>query len=268
MAHTTPTTRFAWLSIAAAVITITFKTGAFLLTNSVGLLADALESLVNLATAIIALIALIVATRPPDAEHTYGHSKAEYLSSGAEGVFICIAALGIAATAIERLLHPQPVEAIGIGLAVSTVASLINLIVARVLCRAGRVRRSAALEGEARHLMTDVWTSVGVVTGVPWLDSVVGLAVAANIGREGFAIARQSARSVLDTALPQAEMAAIGAVLRRYEAAGVRFHALRTRQAGHATSCRCMCWYRGSGRCGGATNWRRRLTGTFVRWSR
>lgn len=233
-------TRFAWLSIAAALTTIGLKTGAYLLTGSVGLLSDALESLVNLVAALMTLVMLGVAARPPDEEHAYGYGKAEYFSSGAEGALILLAAAGIAWTATERLLAPRPIEQAGLGLAVSVVASLVNLGVARVLLRAGRRHQSIALESDAHHLMTDVWTSAGVVvavglvalTGWQRLDPLVALAVAANIVWTGVKIVRRSALGLLDRALAPAEQAALREVLDRHACAEVQFHALRTRQAG------------------------------------
>ncbi len=232
--------RFAWLSIGAAVLTIGLKSGAYLLTGSVGLLSDALESIVNLVAAILALGALTLAARPPDDDHEYGHDKAEYFSSGAEGVLILLAAASIAYTSIERLLNPQPIDQVGIGLVISVVASLVNLAVARVLLRAGRAYESITLEADAHHLMTDVWTSVGVVagvavvslTGLNWLDPVIALLVALNIVREGVKLVRRSAMGLMDAALPPAELEQIQAVLDRFRVYGIEVHALRTRQAG------------------------------------
>ena len=181
--------RFTYLSIAAAVVTIGLKGGAYWLTGSVGLLSDALESFVNLAAALMALWMLIISERPPDEEHSFGHTKAEYFSSGVEGALIIIAAAMIAWSAIDRLLNPQPLDNVGIGLAVAVLASAVNFGVAQVLLRAGKRYHSILLEADAKHLMTDVWTSVGVVVGVGlvaltgWLplDSLVALAVAVNI---------------------------------------------------------------------------------------
>lgn len=232
--------RFAWLSIAAAVVTIGMKAAAYLLTGSVGLLSDALESLVNLAAAVVALWALSVAARPPDEDHAYGHDKVEYLSSGVEGGLILIAAISIGYTAGERLFNPQPIEQVGIGLAISIAASLVNLGVARVLLRAGRRYESITLEADARHLMADVWTSAGVVvgvtataaTGLVWLDPLIALGVAANIVWAGARLMRRSTLGLMDTALPPRERAAVLAILTRYEAEGVQTHALRTRQSG------------------------------------
>jgi cation diffusion facilitator family transporter len=233
-------TRFAWLSIAAALLTIALKAGAYLLTGSVGLLSDALESLVNLASAVMALSMLIVAARPPDDDHAYGHEKAEYFSSVFEGLLILVAAGAIGVTALQRLLHPRPLEQIGLGLAASGVAAAINLGVALVLLRAGRRHHSITLEADAHHLLTDVWTSAGVIAGVAltaatgWLrlDPIIALVVAANIVVTGVRIMRRSVSGLMDAALPAGDVRAIEAVLARYAAGGVHYHALRTRQAG------------------------------------
>jgi cation diffusion facilitator family transporter len=231
---------FAWLSIAAATLIICMKSVAYWLTGSVGLLSDALESLVNLVAASAALVALTVAARPADEDHQYGHEKAEYLSSAFEGGMIFVAALAIAATAIERLLHEQPLEALATGLVISAVATVINLVVARILLNAGRRHDSIALEADAHHLMTDVWTSVGVligvgavaVTGWQWLDPAVALAVAANILRTGFSLIRRSALGLMDTALPAEEQRIVVEILERYRGQDVQHHALRTRRSG------------------------------------
>lgn len=232
--------RFAWLSIAAAVATIALKALAYLLTGSVGLLSDALESFVNLAGALMALAMLSLAARPPDANHAYGHGKAEYFSSGVEGGLILIAAVSIAVAAVDRLLHPRPLEQLGLGLTISVVASLVNFGVSVVLMRAAKQYDSITLRANAHHLMTDVWTSAGVLVGVGavavtgwlWLDPLVALAVAANIVWTGVRIVHASILGLMDTALPAAELAAITAVLDRYASDEVRYHALRTRQAG------------------------------------
>jgi cation diffusion facilitator family transporter len=231
---------FVWLSVAAALITIALKAYAYWLTGSVGLLADALESLVNLAAASVALVAVAVSARPPDAGHPFGHDKAEYFSSAIEGALILVAAVSIGVAVVERLLHPRPIEQAGIGLAVSVLASLLNLAVARVLLAAGTRHRSIALEADGHHLMTDVWTSAGVLLGVGavWLtgwnvlDPLIGLAVALNIVWTGAQLLRRSALGLLDSALPEQEQAAISAVLDRYVAEGIQYHALRTRGAG------------------------------------
>jgi len=237
----TSLTRFAWLSIAAAVVTIGLKTGAYFVTGSVSLLSDALESLVNLAAAVVALLMLSVAARPPDADHAYGHSKAEYFSSGVEGGLILLAAGSIAITAVGRLLDPRPIEQLGLGLTISVIASVINLVVARVLLQAGRHYHSITLEADAQHLMTDVWTSVGVLVGVVavnltgWqrLDPIIALVVAAHILWTGVQLIRRSALGLLDTALPAAERDRVVAILDGFaRREGVAYHALRTRQAG------------------------------------
>ncbi|MFO1512581.1 MAG: cation diffusion facilitator family transporter [Verrucomicrobiota bacterium] len=233
-------TRFAWLSIAAAVLTIGLKTAAYLITGSVGLLSDAVESVVNLIGGIMALAMLTIAARPADEDHAYGHGKAEYFSSGLEGGLILVAALSIAAAAIMRLLTPRPLEAIGLGLVVSLAASLINLVVALLLLRAGRKHNSITLEANAHHLLTDVWTSVGVLVGIgtvaltgwQWLDPIVALLVAANIVWTGVSIVRRSIGGLMDMALSTDEVAAVRNVFPAYEKTGVQFHALRTRQAG------------------------------------
>ncbi len=233
-------TRFAWLSIAAAIVIIALKAWAYWITGSVGLLSDALESLVNLAAAVVALIVLTIAARPADEEHPFGHDKAEYFSSGFEGGMILLAALGIAVTAIDRLLHPQPLAHLGLGLAISFVASLINLGVSRILMTAARRYRSITLEADAHHLMTDVWTSAGVLAGVgavkltgwSWLDPAVALAVAANIVWIGVRLIRTSMLGLMDAALPLDDRRIVQTVLDRYRDDGIAYHALRTRRAG------------------------------------
>ncbi len=231
--------KFAWLSIGAAVATITLKTSAYFLTGSVGLLSDAIESLVNLVGAVMALTMLIVAARPADEEHVYGHTKAEYFSSVTEGLLILGAALGILITAVQRLIQPKEIERLGLGLVVSVAASLINLIVARILLNAGKQRRSITLEADAHHLMTDVWTSVGVIGGVGvagltgWniLDPIVAILVALNIVWTGARLVRRSVSGLMDEALPEQEQKLIQRVMAMYRDKGVAFHALRTRQA-------------------------------------
>jgi cation diffusion facilitator family transporter len=233
-------TRFAWLSIAAALLTILLKATAYLLTGSVGLLSDALESFVNLAGAIMALAMLTIAARPADEDHLYGHSKAEYFSSGVEGTLILLAAISIAGAAIQRLITPRPLEQIGLGIAVSLGASLINLVVARILLIASKRDNSITLEANAQHLMTDVWTSVGVTIGVGaviltgWdrLDPIVALIVAANIIWSGIHIVRKSVLGLMDTALPVDEQLIVQKVLDKHMQKHVQYHALRTRQSG------------------------------------
>jgi len=232
-------TRFAWLSIGAAFATIALKSGAYWLTDSVGLLSDAIESFVNLAGAVVALIMLTIAARPADEEHVYGHSKAEYFASVTEGILILGAAIGIIITAIQRLIAPRPLEQLGIGLAVSIIASVINFVVARVLLNAGKRRQSITLEADAHHLMTDVWTSLGVIGGVAlagftnWniIDPIVAVIVALNIIWTGFQLVRRSISGLMDEMLPEQELKLIEDVMTKYREKGVNFHALRTRQA-------------------------------------
>jgi cation diffusion facilitator family transporter len=232
-------TRFAWLSIAAAVATLTLKTGAYLLTSSVGLLSDAMESVVNLVGAVMALSMLTIAARPADERHVYGHSKAEYFASVTEGLLILGAAAGIMSAAVNRLLQPREMEQLGLGLGVSVAASVINLIVGRILLRVGKERHSITLEADAHHLMTDVWTSAGViggvamagVTGWSFLDPVVAIAVALNIIWTGIRLVGRSVSGLMDVALPEDERNIIHNVMERYRNKGVSFHALRTRQA-------------------------------------
>jgi len=233
-------TRFAWLTIAAALLTMALKTAAYLITGSIGLLSDAAESLVNLVGGIMALAMLTIAERPADEDHAYGHTKAEYFSSGLEGGLILIAALSIAVAAVRRLIVPKLLEEIGVGLAITVAAALVNLVVAVWLLGVGRRRRSITLEASAHHLLTDVWTSAGVIVGVGivaltdwrWLDPVVALLVAANIVWAGAGIVRRSIAGLMDVSLPAEEMAAVRRVLQNYEQTGVQFHALRSRQAG------------------------------------
>ncbi len=232
--------RFAWLSIGAALLTITLKAGAYLFTGSVGLLSDALESGINLVAGIVALGALGLAARPPDDEHNYGHDKAEYFASGVEGTLILLAAIGIIATSLPRLFNPEPLEQIGVGLAISLAASAVNLGVAQVLKRAGREHQSIVLEADSRHLMSDVWTSAGVIAGVGlvaltgwlWLDAAIALLVALNIIRSGWELVRRSFLGLMDSALLPDEVAQLEAILNRHRARGIDWHALRTRRSG------------------------------------
>lgn len=233
--------RFAWLSIAAALATIALKTAAFALTGSVGLLSDAMESVVNLVAAVVALVALTIAVRPADDQHYYGHSKAEYFSAGVEGLMILLAAAAIVASATARLIHPRPLAQVGVGVAVSVVAAAVNGAVSYVLMRAGRKHRSITLTADGRHLLTDVWTSAGVVVGVTavaltgWqrLDPLIALGVGVNIVVAGWRLVRHSVGGLMDTALPAGDHVAIEAVLQGYrQAHGIQFHALRTREAG------------------------------------
>ncbi len=232
--------RYAWLSIAAALATILLKSGAWWLTGSVGLLSDAIESLVNLAGALMALWMLTIAAQPADDDHFYGHGKAEYFSSGFEGLLILVAAIGIGWAAVERLLQPQALEQVGVGLGISVIASVINLLTALVLLRAGREHRSITLEADAHHLLTDVWTSVGVILGVAavwltgwlWLDPLLALLVAANIVWTGVRLVSRSAAGLMDAALATDQQSALAAVMETHRRQGIDFHALWTRQAG------------------------------------
>lgn len=233
--------RFAWLSIAAALATIALKTGAWWVTDSVGLLADAAESIVNLVAAVAALVALRVAARSADDNHHFGHSKAEYFSAAIEGGMIFVAASFIIWQSIGRLLDPQPVEQAGVGLAISVIASVINGAVAWVLLRAGRRHRSITLRADGQHLLTDVWTSVGVVvgvllvviTGIDRLDPVVALLVGANIIWTGWKLVSESGRGLMDEALDPQANARIADALSRHRTDEVDIHGLRTRGAGH-----------------------------------
>jgi cation diffusion facilitator family transporter len=234
-----PLTRYAWLSIVAALVTIIMKSAAYFLTGSVGLLSDALESTVNLAAAVVALFVLRLIVHPANDEFTFGYSKAEYFSSGFEGGMILLAAAGIIITALPRLFHPVPLEQLGLGLAISVGASLINLAVSLILMRASRRYNSITLEADARHLMTDVWTTAGVLVGIAlvwvtgWirLDPIIALLVAANIVFTGYRLLVRSGRGLLDVALPPEELTSVKSILDSYQAQGVSYHALRSRQA-------------------------------------
>lgn len=228
------------LSIAVAIATIALKTGAWWVSGSVSLLSDALESLVNLAGAMFALMMVTVAERPPDEDHPYGHHKAEYFSAGFEGVLIFVAALAILWAAGQRLLHPQPLEDLGLGLALSVVSSAMNGVLAWSMLKKARAVRSMALEGDARHLFTDVWTSVGVVVGLVavqltgwlWLDPVLAIAVALNILREGGSLVWQSSEGLMDRALEPEVMAEIERTLDGFRHQTIRFDHVATRRAG------------------------------------
>jgi cation diffusion facilitator family transporter len=232
--------RYAWLSIATALGTIVLKTLAWRMTGSVGLLSDALESFVNLAGALMALAMLSVAEQPADDDHAYGHGKAEYFSVGFEGVLILFAALGIGYAAVERWFNLQALEQVGVGLAVSVLASVANFFVARTLLAASKEHGSMTLEADAHHLLTDVWTSVGVIVGVGavgltgwlWLDPLLALLVAANIVWTGWQLIRRSAQGLMDRALPAEDHERVIAVLTRYRGQGIDYHALRTRESG------------------------------------
>lgn len=229
-----------WASIVVAVITITLKTLAWYITDSVGLLSDAMESLVNLASAIFALTMVTIAARPADEDHPYGHHKAEYFSSGFEGILIIAAAFGIIWAAGHRLLDPQPIQDVGWGLALSVVSSMLNGLLAWIMFRSAKVHRSIALEADARHLVTDVWTSVGVVFGVGavamtgwlWLDPVVAIGVALNILREGFHLMWRSSQGLMDEALEPEVVAEIEKTLADFDHHTIRFDHMTTRRSG------------------------------------
>ena len=238
-------TRMLWASVVVALVTIALKTGAWWLTDSVGLLSDAMESLVNLASAVFGLMMVTIAARPADEEHPYGHHKAEYFSSGFEGILILVAALGIIWVAVHRLFDPQPIEQVGWGLALSVGSSALNGLLAWLMFRAARQHRSLALEADARHLVTDVWTSAGVVVGLVlvslsgwlWLDAVVAIGVALNILKEGWSLVWRSSQGLMDEALEPEVLADVQRVLdgfahQRGETEILRFDHLNTRKAG------------------------------------
>ena len=229
------------LSIGVAVLTIALKTGAWWLTGSVSLLSDAMESVVNLLGATFALAMVTIAARPPDEDHPFGHHKAEYFSSGFEGGLIFVAALAIVWAAVQRLLAPQPIESLGWGLSLSVVSSALNGALAWSMLKKAREHRSVALEADARHLFTDVWTSCGVVlgllavaaTGWLWLDPVVAIAVAANVAREGYALVCRSAEGLMDSAVEPEILGRIEAVLESFaHPITLRFDHISTRRAG------------------------------------
>ena len=234
---------YAWLSIAAALATIALKTLAWSITGSVGLLSDALESLVNLAGAGFALWMILVTRDPPDGKHPYGHGKAEYFSSGFEGLLILAAAATIVWTAVERFFVPRQIDAVGWGLLWSAAATAINFTVARVLGRAGERFSSIALRADSRHLMTDVWTSCGVIAGVAlvawtgWLriDPLIAIAVGLHISWEGWGLLRESVDGLMDRSLDASSVARAQAVLDGYLPRGVAYRALRTRRAGRSS---------------------------------
>ena len=232
--------RLLWASVVVALITITLKTAAWYLTDSVGLLADAMESFVNLASAIFGLLMVTIAQRPADDEHPYGHHKAEYFSSGFEGVLIVGAALAIIWAAAHRMLDPQPLQQVSWGLGLSIVSSALNGVLAWVMFGAARRHRSIALEADARHLVTDVWTSAGVVVGITavaltgwlWLDALVAIGVALNILWEGFRLIWRSSQGLMDEAVEPEVLADIHKTLEVFRHPTIRFDHLTTRRSG------------------------------------
>ncbi len=232
--------RLLWASVAVALITITLKTWAWYITDSVGLLSDAMESLVNLASAIFALLMVTIAQRPADEEHPYGHHKAEYFSSGFEGVLIIAAAIGIVWTAVLRLIEPQPIQQVGWGLALSIISSALNGLLAWVMFGAAKIHRSIALDADARHLVTDVWTSVGVVIGIAavamtgwlWLDPVVAIGVALNILWEGAHLMWRSSQGLMDEAVEPDVLRQIQKTLEEFAHPTIRFDHVATRRSG------------------------------------
>lgn len=234
--------KYAYLSIAASLTTMALKFGAFFLTGSVGLFSDAVESVVNLAAGIIALTAIILSQRPADGRHAYGHGKVEYFSSGAEGILVCLAAVGIAVASINRFLHPRPVEALGIGIFVAIIAALVNWGTARVMFRAAQEYDNIVLEADAQHLLTDVWTSVGLISALfimaiappSWqiLDPLLGLGMSIYIVRTGVLLIRRSVSGLMDAGLPHEEITSIAQVIRQVGGPDNGFHALRTRKSG------------------------------------
>ncbi|MCE2858028.1 MAG: cation diffusion facilitator family transporter [Comamonadaceae bacterium] len=234
-----------WASVVVAIMTITLKTLAWWITDSVGLLSDAMESLVNLASAVFGLVMVTVAARPADAEHPYGHHKAEYFSSGFEGILIIVAAIGIIWAASHRIFDPQPIEQVGLGLALSVISSVLNGLLAWVMFGAAKTHRSIALEADAKHSVTDVWTSVGVVMGIGlvsltgwlWLDALVAIAVALNILKEGVHLIWRSSQGLMDEAVEPEAIAKINETLagfayQRGEVSIIRFDHITTRKAG------------------------------------
>lgn len=233
--------KYAWLAIGTAVVTVLLKGSAWAITGSVGLLSDAAESMVNLVAAIVALVSLTIAARPADHNHHFGHSKAEYFSAALEGIMVFVAAASIIYLGIERLLNPRPLESLGVGLAISMVAAVLNGIVGRILIKVGTRHRSITLRADGRHLMTDVYTSVGVVvglglawlTGWNWLDPVVAILVGVNILVTGYRLISESTAGLMDASLSAEDNARIQAILDAHtEKDRIEFHAVRTRESG------------------------------------
>jgi cation diffusion facilitator family transporter len=231
---------YLWASVAVAAVTIVMKSWAWYITGSVGLLSDAMESFVNLASALFGVLMVSIAQRPADDDHPYGHTKAEYFSSGFEGMLIFAAAAAIIWTAAQRLLNPQPLQALGWGLSLSVVSSAFNGGLAWAMARAAKQHRSIALEADAKHLMTDVWTSVGVVVGIgavaatgwQWLDPLVAMGVAANILWEGGRLVWRSSQGLMDEALEPEVMVDIQKTLDGFAHPTIRFDHVSTRRSG------------------------------------
>lgn len=240
MFNLVPKNRVLYLSIAAALITMVMKFAAYWITGSVGLLSDALESIVNLVAALVAFVALIIAERPADDTHPFGHEKIEYFSSGVEGTLILVAATGIIYTAVQHLLHPRPLADLDAGLMLALAASATNFIAARLLLRAARQHDSITIEADAKHLLTDVWTTLGVLVALVvvkftnWtiIDPLIAMAVGGNIVFSGIDLLRRSFHGLMDFRLPQPELAAIAEVLEKYLGANQVYHNLRTRKSG------------------------------------
>jgi cation diffusion facilitator family transporter len=228
-----------WFSIIASILTISIKSAAYFMTGSVGFMSDAMESFINLAAGIVAFVMLTIAARPPDKEHPFGHDKAEYFSSLIEGVLIVIAAIGIAYAAIDRIYHPKPLEELGIGMVLSVIATLINFATARILLHYGKKYNSITIESDAHHLMTDVWTTVGIIVGIGlvkftnWqlLDPLMAIAVAIGIVYTGTRLIIRSTDGLMDKKLSEKELVIITEILDRYKNQGIYYHALYTRQA-------------------------------------
>lgn len=229
------------LSILAALLTLGLKYAAYVLTGSVGMLSDALESIINLLASVTAFLSLIYAAKPVDADHTYGHEKIEFFSSGLEGMLIIVAAVGIAWCAVARLLTPRELEALELGMFVSALATVVNFAVGLLLLRVGKANDSIVLEADGQHLLTDVWTSVAVLvslglvrlSGIAAIDPLIALLVAGNIAWTGVDLVRRSFNGLMDHALSEAEQEQARAAIAAHLESGMDFHALRTRRAGH-----------------------------------
>ncbi len=232
---------YAWLSVAAAILTIALKASVYIYTNSVSFLSDALESFINLAAAILAVWMIKISEKPPDDDHEFGHDKAQYFSSGIEGTLIFLAAIGIVFAAVQRIFVPQPVSNIGLGIAISFLAALINLAVGQILIKVGKEKDSIVLEADGHHLMTDVWTSAGIIAAIGvvgftnWfiLDPIIALLVSVSIGWTGFKLIRRSVLGLMDTVIdPKSTEKVIEILDRAAKRSGIDYHALRTRKSG------------------------------------